>query len=179
MKAITIITTVVLLPLAALRAEDPEPTTTQKSAARVAFAQSCFWTGEMRLGQIEGVVRTEAGYFQAREVTLVDFDPSRISLEQLAAQARQAGVADGIYLPAGSHLVGATVAGVIVGAPLDRTYRTASASDQKKQLEGTPYARLKLTPEQATKVNAFARVDPAKANEWLTAVQRDNLASAR
>jgi peptide methionine sulfoxide reductase MsrA len=40
-----------------------EPTT-----KRVAFGQHCFWTGEMKLGQIEGVVRTEAGYIAGRKL---------------------------------------------------------------------------------------------------------------
>ncbi len=133
----------------------------------------------MKFGQIEGVVRTEAGYFQGHEVTLVDFDPARISLEQLAGKAKQAGVADRVYLPAGAPAVGREIAGVPVGAPLDRSYRTAPTDDQKKQLEGTPYARLKLTPEQATKVNAFARSDPAKTNEYLAPAQREELANAR
>ena len=31
-------------------------TAEQPVTARVAFAQSCFWTGEMQLGQIEGVL---------------------------------------------------------------------------------------------------------------------------
>ena len=81
-----------------LRAEPPAAESQKKPTERVAFAQYCFWTGEMKLGQIEGVVRTEAGFFKGREVTLVDHDPSRVSLEKLASQARQAGVADWIHL---------------------------------------------------------------------------------
>jgi hypothetical protein len=124
-------------------------------------------------------VCTEAGYFQGHEVTLVEYDPARISLETLAARAKEAGVADRLYLGTGSESEGKVVAGVAIGAPLDRSYRTAPASDQKKQLEGTPYASLKLTPEQATKINAFVRVNPARAREWLTAPQRAALASSR
>lgn len=132
----------------------------------------------MQLGQVEGVVWTEAGVFHGREVTFVDYDPSRISLERLATQARQAGVADRIHLPSGARSTGAAIAGVTIGAPLDSTYRTAPAGDQKKQLEGTPYARLRLTPEQATKVNAFVRVNPVKAMEWLAPAQRAALAAS-
>lgn len=132
----------------------------------------------MTFGQFDGVVRTQAGYFQGHEVTLVEFDPARISLEQLAGKAKKAGVADRVYLPAGMAAPGREIAGVTVGAPLDGRYRTAPASDQKKQLEGTPYARLPLTPEQATKVNAFARSDAAKAGEFLAPAQRAALANA-
>ncbi len=131
----------------------------------------------MKLGQIYGVLRTEAGFFHGHEVTLVDFDPARVSLEDLARRARQAGVADRIHLTSGTTAT--SVGGVTVGGKLDNSYRVAPASDQKKQLEGTPYARLNLTSEQATKVNAFARSNPARAKEWLAPAQRATLASAR
>ena len=168
-----------IFPIISLRAEPSSAESQKKPTERVAFAQYCFWTGEMKLGQIEGVVRTEAGFFKGREVTLVDYDPSRVSLEKLASQARQAGVADCIYLSSGARPGGNSVAGVKVGSELDRTYHAAPASDQKKQLEGTPYARLKLAPEQATKVNAFARVNPDKANAWLAPAQRASLAASQ
>lgn len=170
---------VLIFPIVSLLAEPPAAESQKSPTERVAFAQYCFWTGEMKLGQIEGVVRTEAGFFKGREVTLVDYDPSRVSLEKLASQARQAGVADCIYLSSGARSGGTSLAGVKVGSALDRTYHAAPASDQKKQLEGTPYARLKLTPEQATKVNAFARVNPGKAIEWLVPAQRADLAASQ
>jgi len=67
---------------------------------RVAFAQSCFWTGEMKLGQIEGVVRTEAGFFKGREVTLVEYAPGQVSLEDLAAaQDKRASLIPCILMP--------------------------------------------------------------------------------
>ncbi len=147
--------------------------TNKAGTRRVAFAQSCFWSGEMKLGQIEGVVRTEAGFFKGREVTLVEYAPGRIALDDLVRQANRAGVADTVYL-ADESLRPST--GVSIGHPLDNSYRTAPAGDQKKQIEGTPFARLQLSPEQATKVNAFARADQSKALGWLTPAQRDHLA---
>ena len=148
-----------------------EPTT-----KRVAFAQHCFWTGEMKLGQIEGVVRTEAGYIAGREVTLVEYAPDKLPLEQLARRAKQAGLADSIHLDRESQ---AAVAGVAAGKSLAGNYRVAPADDQKKQIQGTPFSRLQLTPAQATKVNAYARENPAKALEWLTPPQRDQLKGGR
>jgi len=143
---------------------------------RVAFAQSCFWTGEMKLGQIEGVVRTEAGFIGGREVTLVEYAPDRIQLADLARQARQAGVADKVHLELAPPR---PLAGVANGAPLDRSYRPAPASDQKKQIEGTPFSRLELSPEQATKVNAFVRADSGRALGYLTPPQREQLKSGK
>lgn len=175
MKTTYFLITAILVQAVSLAAQDVtaanKPTT-----KRVVFAQSCFWTGEMKLAQIEGVVRTEAGFFKGREVTLVEYAPERIALEDLARQARKAGVADTIYLAAGSESAGAQVSN---GPALDQTYRAAPASDQKKQIEGTQFSRLRLSPEQATKVNAFAREDPSKALEWLTPQQREQLKSGR
>lgn len=167
-----------LLPLASLCAEERPSASSDETTARVAFTQYCFWTGEMKLGQIDGVVRTEAGFFQGREVTLVDYIPSRVSLDELARKARQDGVADSVHLPAGSKRM-AVSAPVRAGVPLDQSYRPAPAGDQKKQMQGTPFARLKLTPEHATKVNAFARENPRKALEWLSPAQREQLKGGR
>ncbi|MGI9087843.1 MAG: hypothetical protein ACR2HH_08920 [Chthoniobacterales bacterium] len=170
MKTIFFLMTAIFVQAASLAAQ--EDAKNKPATKRVAFAQSCFWTGEMKLGQIEGVVRTEAGFFKGREVTLVEYAPERIALEDLARQARQAGVADSIHLEAGSQ---GALAGVSNGPPLDRSYRAAPASDQKKQIEGTPFSRLQLSPEQATKVNAFARENAGKAWEWLTPEQRKQI----
>lgn len=154
-----------------------KPSAESKNATeRVAFSQYCFWTGEMKLGQIDGVVRTEAGFLDGHEVTVVDYLPASVSLSDLVRQAKAAGVADRIHFPAGAP---SAAVGVKEGAALDRSYRPAPASDQKKQLEGTPLAQLALTPEQATKLNAFYRVDPAKAAQWLTPAQRSQLQASR
>ena len=56
---------------------------------------------------------------------------------------------------------------------LNASYRAAPASDQKKQLQGTAAQGRSLTPEQATKVNAFIRTDPARAARYLAESQGD------
>jgi hypothetical protein len=124
--------------------------------ARVAIAQYCFWEGEMKIGAMDGVKRTEAGYLNGNEVTLVDYDPTEISLDKLTKKAKAAGVASQVY----ESLT---------------DYRKAPAGDQKKQLQGTTFAHLSLTPEQATKVNAYARSAPEKAASFLDAKQRADL----
>lgn len=79
-KIMFVLLTAFLVPASRLAAQTEAAVPNKSSTKRVAFAQSCFWTGEMKLGQIEGVVRTEAGYLKGREVTLVDYSPERISL---------------------------------------------------------------------------------------------------
>ncbi len=176
MKPTTFLALALLTQAGGVAAQQAPAGTNNPATRRVAFAQHCFWTGEMKLGQIEGVVRTEAGFFKGREVTLVEYAPERVSLGELARRGRQAGVADTVHLDAGTERA---PAGVSNGAPLDKSYRAAPAGDQKKQIEGTPFSRLELSPEQATKVNAFVREDSGKALGYLTPPQREQLKSGK
>ena len=54
---------------------------------QVAMAMSCFWTGEMQIGQLDGVIATEAGFLGGHEVTLVKYNPAALSLAQLVKAA--------------------------------------------------------------------------------------------
>ncbi|MDX6766558.1 MAG: VPGUxxT family thioredoxin-like (seleno)protein, type 2 [Candidatus Methylacidiphilales bacterium] len=150
------------------KAGKTEKATPDRGRERVAFAQACFWTGEMRLGQIEGVVRTEAGFFQGREVTLVEYQPDAISLGDLVREALARQCAESIFVASESQKKAALEAaeGRSVGL-LDASYLRAPESDQKKQIQGTSAEGRVLTADQATKVNAFIRSDPARAAAYL------------
>ena len=131
---------------------------------QAAFAMYCFWTGEMALGQITGVVTTEAGFISGREVTLVTYDSAVLSLSDLIKAAEKVECANTVFLPptvpntsALSHLKIALLSG----------YQRAPASDQKKQLSGTGIDRLSLNAAQLTKLNSWLRTDPAKAQSFL------------
>ncbi|MBL9204950.1 MAG: thioredoxin family protein [Opitutaceae bacterium] len=136
---------------------------------KIAFAQACFWVGEMQLGQIDGVERTEAGFFDGREVTLVEYDAQRVSLPDLVKAALARDCADRIYAatPNDKSSAETVAAGRRVGL-LDSSYRAAPVADQKRQIQGTAAQGWALTPEQATKVNAFIRTDPDRAARYRT-----------
>ncbi len=152
---------------AALQKAGKPQASTQPKTERLAICQSCFWTGEMKIGAIEGVTRTEAGFFDGREVTLVEYDPTELSPAEIFKQAKLEDVGSAAYLENPSKLPGSK--------KLTSKYRPAPASDQKKQIQGTPFQKLDLTPEQATKVNAYARTNPAKAMDYLTDSQKKEL----
>ncbi len=139
----------------------------QPKTERLAICQYCFWTGEMKIGAIEGVTRTEAGFLDGREVTMVEYDPAKLSPAEIFKQAKLNGVGISAYLENPDKLPGSK--------KLTPDYRPAPARDQKKQIQGTPFQKLNLTPEQATKVNAYARSNPSKALQFLTAEQRSQL----
>lgn len=136
------------------------------------FAMYCFWTGEMALGQIDGVITTEAGFMGGHEVTLVKYDPDVISLPQLIIAAEKVQCANAVSVPA-TDLPTAKTTRLKVGTISG--YHTAPASDQKKQISGTPAEKLTLSPAQATKVNAWIRTAPAKTLNFLTKSQQAKL----
>ena len=148
------------------KAGRPQAAARQKTTL-LAICQSCFWTGEMKIGAIEGVTRTEAGFFDGHEVTLVEYEPAKISPAEIFQKAKLAGVGSAAYLENPSELPGSK--------KLTPAYRPAPIGDQKKQIQGTAFQKLHLTPEQATKVNAFARTNPTKALQYLTDSQKKQL----
>ncbi|MEM1107904.1 MAG: VPGUxxT family thioredoxin-like (seleno)protein, type 2 [Planctomycetota bacterium] len=139
-----------------------------------AFSMFCYWTGEVSLGQLDGVVATEAGWLDGREVTHVTYVPEIISADQLAEQARTARcAADKAYSPAPGNDRPARLGGLAVGEL--RGYREARASDQNRQLTGyeTLLTAPGLTEMQTTKLNAFIRTNPAEALSWLSPRQAE------
>jgi len=132
------------------------------------FSMFCFWTGEMALGQIDGVITTEAGFMGGREVTLVKYDPQVITLPKLIATAEKVECANAVHVPA-ADLADAKATRLNVGAISG--YRAAPMSDQKKQLQGTVATKLPLSSAQATKVNAWIRSDVKTAAMFLTPSQ--------
>ena len=149
----------------------------QERHAKTAFAMSCFWTGEMRLGAIDGVVATEAGWLDGREVTLVTWHRDRTNLKELVKAAEQVRCAERVAVATQAELAQLPEKTRLRAGLLTDDYRPAQASDQKKQLSGTAFTGIRMTPMQAAKVNAWARVDIEKALAWLTPTQRRELES--
>ncbi len=56
------------------------------------FSMYCFWTGEGNLGELPGVIETEPGFQDGKEVVKVQFDPKVLSRESLEAIAKPKGI---------------------------------------------------------------------------------------
>jgi len=123
---------------------------------QAAISQYCFWTGERVIGAIDGVHETEAGFLNGREVTKVTYDPKIVSVEDIHRIAAKNRTGDQVF----TELDG---------------YRKAPAHDQKRQLQGTRFQKIKMSNAQATKVNAWARSNPQKAVEFLSPDQKKRL----
>ena len=53
------------------------------------FQMYCFWTGEAKLGKLEGVVETSPGFMNGAEVVKVTYDKNVISRKKLNKQAQK------------------------------------------------------------------------------------------
>ena len=110
------------------------------------FSMACFWEGEVRLGGLEGVVHTTAGWSGGREVVRVRFDPERLPLERLREEAARMSCAR---------------------LAEEGEVRSAKETDRKYHLRRSPLQYLPLTPMQRTKVNA-ALARGKEPTRWLS-----------
>jgi hypothetical protein len=117
------------------------------------FKMYCFWTGEKRLGEANGVLKTETGFIGGNEVVKVKYDPSLLNEDQLASFAKKSNCA-----PVSSA----------------ESFRV-SEKDHYFQLRHTNYKYLPLTTVQKTKINsALGNQQPAE--KYLSPTQKDWLA---
>lgn len=121
---------------------------TAPKTEKAVFEMHCYWEGEAHLGALDGVIKTTSAWVGKAEVVEVLYRPEVISKTKLT-QAAQAKSCKPV-----------TTAKV----------RIAKASDQQHSLGGTPYAKLKLTPMQRTKMHADIshKRDPER---WLSPSQ--------
>jgi hypothetical protein len=94
------------------------------------YAMYCFWSGEVCLGGLDGVLETRAGFAGGKEVVEVRYDPRLVTRGALDAAAQGC------------------------GAPVAGAGFKPSVDDDKYQLRGARWQAVFLTPGQRTKVNA-------------------------
>ncbi|MDZ4804010.1 MAG: VPGUxxT family thioredoxin-like (seleno)protein, type 2 [Candidatus Eisenbacteria bacterium] len=117
---------------------------------RLYLAMHCFWEGEARLGTLDGLLATRAGFIDGKEVVEVTYDAVRLPADRLITEARKRGVA-------GESWTGNQV-----------PFREAPASDQKRHLSGTRWESVAhLSPLQAARINS-ALASGAPAGPFLT-----------
>jgi len=132
--------------------------------ASAVFAMPCFWSGEAKLGGLDGVLNTRAGWHAGREVVEVTYDPERLDWQSLLGQARRSGCASTVWVPDAGRASDET-------HHLEGSVRAAKSSDQLYYLGHSPLRLLPLTPLQARRLNnALAANRPV--DTWLSARQR-------
>ena len=138
--------------------------------ARATFSMYCFWSGEVAIGGVDGVVSTQPGFLDGHEVVQATFDPAVVSYDALVRAAKSAGQASSVYTHDASQLkIARGIVGRAAQAPGAMRY---SAKDDKYQLKHALLRFVPMTVGQATKVNAALgrRSDPRR---FLSAGQLD------
>lgn len=118
------------------------------------FPMYCFWTGEGHYGSAAGVVATQPGFMDGREVVQVTFDPAVVSYEKLIRTGKKASCADGVfYHNAAQKSVAEKVLG---GGVIAAKSNFKTDKEPKYYLSKTHYRFVPMTPLQAARANALA-----------------------
>lgn len=133
------------------------------------FGMFCFWEGEAKLGAIDGVCDTVAGFLDGSEVVQVTFDPTVVSYQSLLASARQMQCATRVFTRSDEQQ---RLARAVAGDAARRTDEPVrvSARDTKYQIRRTPWAHVPMTPAQASRVNAAVGFGE-RPDAWLSPSQ--------
>ena len=133
---------------------EDEASAAQGSTSQATFHMYCFWSGESKLGDIDGVVSSKTGFKDGREVVQVTYDTGKTSYGALLAEARKRGAADGVYAASDEEeSVAKQHFGSNVTRDKDRSIR-GSSKDDKYQLEHHTLRLVPMTPTQASRVNS-------------------------
>lgn len=125
----------------------------QTGTESAVFSMYCFWTGEKEIGQLDGVLETQAGFMNGKEVVKVKFDPEKIAYKNLLQSANKASCASHVYTDDQTQAKESeTVIGQ--GATSD-TGKFRQDREPKYYLGKTVYRFIPMTQLQAVKVNSL------------------------
>jgi hypothetical protein len=119
----------------------------------VTLSMYCFWTGEGQLGQLDGVVATEPGFMNGREVVQVKFNPNIISFEKLVKAGNQVKCADQVFTNDPNQKSAAEK--VLGKNAVANTSNFRLDNDRKYYLSKTIYRFVPMTSLQAARANAL------------------------
>lgn len=115
------------------------------------FSMYCFWTGEKKLGNVNGVLETQPGFMNGSEVVEVKYNPVIISYEELVQEANQASCASHVFTDNSQET---KMAEKIVGKnAASKKSRFRLDREPKYYLSKSIYRYIPMTQYQATKVN--------------------------
>jgi peptide methionine sulfoxide reductase MsrA len=109
----------------------------------VYLSMYCFWTGEVEIADIPGVLGTEAGFMYGKEVVKVTYNKQNISLDEISEKAKSKGCADDVY--------GNLQKNSKVHVKPMSTYR--KDREDKYHLRKSKYKAIPMTELQKTKIN--------------------------
>ncbi len=141
---------------------------------KATFGMGCFWSGEAKLGAVDGVIASRCGFLKG-EVVELTFDPKVISYAALVEKARELRCASFVVARTDEQLKIATE--IISQQPKAKVIRSdaairPAAKDTKYHLRRhRRYYLLPLTELQAARVNSALAVKGGKPDTYLSPTQ--------
>lgn len=115
------------------------------------FSTPCFWSGEAAVGHIKGIIASESGWMNGREVVRVNYDPLVVNYQELIRRIKAEGCLSKVFTDDQKEQI---LAGEIVGAPKVAgrgDYRYDDAT--KYYLGRSQFKELEMFDLQATRMN--------------------------
>lgn len=136
-----------------LRLLEEELTAREQGLEEANLSMYCFWSGEKNLGHLDGVIETQAGFMNGREVVQVKYDPAKISLPKIVAHGAKTGCADQVFVddPALQKEAQQILSDKKVGG--EGKFRLDS--EPKYYLAHSSYQYVPMTQLQAARVNSL------------------------
>ena len=125
------------------------------------FAMHCYWEGERKLGALDGVLRTRAGWVGEREVVEVEFDATKIAYAELLTKAAELECLERVFTHDQDQARIARKSHKDRAEDLTQSMRPVKETEQFHELRRTPLGHLALSPVQCTKLNAAVKFDEA------------------
>ena len=114
------------------------------------LAMYCFWSGEKNMGNLKGVVETQAGFMNGSEVVKIKYDADQLGEEELLAYASERKCADALYSNDQREIYAAKK----LKLKTKKKGKFRPDTEPKYYIFKTSYKYLPMTSLQALKVNA-------------------------
>lgn len=117
----------------------------QFGSSQTVVGMYCFWSGEKTYGKLNGVLSTNAGYMNGSEVVSIQYDPSKIGLEEIIEAGKKQNTADRIFTS--ENIKNSSI-------PIHKPNTFRQDPETKYYLYKSDYKYVPMTSIQATKLNA-------------------------
>jgi hypothetical protein len=137
------------------------------------LAMYCFWTGEKELGKLPGVVSTEAGFMDGKEVVRVKYSPTVLSYDVLLQEAKKSNCAS--YVFSENNTQQETAKRVVGKSSVSSGSTFRPDKEVKYYLSHTHWRFVPMTELQAARANSL--VGQSKSPAELLSPRQIELAS--
>jgi len=120
----------------------------ESNVSEISLSMHCFWAGEKELGAFSGVVSTEAGYMDGREVVKVRYNEQATDAKSIIKKAAAKNCADAVYVRNGPYHQFA-----FKRIPVKDYSDYRKDKETKYYLYNHPLRQIPMTELQALKIN--------------------------